>query len=190
MAKSSVRKSSKKPPVSKKKKKPQLKTLNAEQKTQLKALASCGVSQKTVSDHLGITIGNLISIFKGKPAIRRIWDEGAAQAKTKLLTKAFEMALGRKEGELDKKGKKVKEGRGNTAMVIFLLKAICGLHERSGGQTPEDAAEEIRRHLDSLNEGLGKFTGPDGLFLDPNSVSKSKKKKTAKVKKKRRGRRK
>lgn len=101
--------------------------------------------------------------------LKREYRLGLAEAKEKIMTKAFEKAT---------------EGKGDTVMLIFLSKALCGLKEQ-GQQEDEvaDKAAAIREALDRMNAGgLAKFQDKDGNFKDPDAPKKKAKKKTAKKK--------
>jgi len=100
--------------------------------------------------------------------LKRAYRLGLAEAKEKIMTKAFEKAT---------------EGKGDTVMLIFLSKALCGLREQ-GEQEDEvaDKAAAIREALDRMNSGLTKFQDKSGNFKDPDVSSSSTKKKTSRKK--------
>jgi len=82
--------------------------------------------------------------------LQREYRLGLAEAKEKLLKKAFEKAT---------------EGKGDTIMLIFLLKCLAGLNDK--GETEDlvaDKAAAIRDAMDQMNSGLTRFTDADGKF--------------------------
>lgn len=127
---------------------------NKTQLDQISALAECGVNQRTIADYLGIERKTFIRRVEDTPELRKLYRKGTAKAKEKLLTKAFERAT---------------DGKGDTVMLIFMMKALCGLTE-TGDREDEarERASSIRQMVDRMTAGLDRFKiGADGMVLDP-----------------------
>ena len=152
----------KKPPKEKPNKKPPKKKVNprkivftAAQIKTIRDLASCGVNQRTIADYIGISRSVLIKRINenldGKLA--KEYRKGLAIARDKVMKKAFEKAT---------------EGKGDTIMLIFLAKCLCGLSDKGDpADEVRDKAEAVRGMLETMDTGLAKFTGPDGKFKKP-----------------------
>ena len=118
----------------------------------LRALAACGVNLRTIADYFGVDRKTLIQKVDDDENLRKIYRAGQADLKETILSKAIEQV-----------------NKGNTAMIIFLMKALCGLTEK--GDREDEARERaatIREMVDRLDEGKGRFkVGPDGMIIDP-----------------------
>lgn len=133
-----------------------------DQLLQVKALASCGVNQRTIADYIGVGRKTFWTKLEDDEDLKKVYRLGLAEAKEKIMTKAFEKAT---------------EGNGDTVMLIFLSKALCGLREQGEAEDEiADKAAAIRDALDQMNSGLQKYVDKDGNFKDPKDVSSSEKK--------------
>lgn len=87
-----------------------------EQIAQVKSWAGVGLPHDDIAILLGIAPKTL------KRAFKNILDDGKIRVKANLRGKAYSLAM-----------------QGNTAVLIFLLKTMCGLKEREDGKPDTDA---------------------------------------------------
>lgn len=140
---------------------------NATQLKQIQALAECGVNQRTIADFLGVERKTFIRRVEDTPELQKLYRKGTAVAKEKIISKAFEQAT---------------DGKGNTVMLIFLMKALCGLTE-TGDREDEarERASAIREMVDRMDAGKSRFKiGPDGMILNPDAPAAKREKKGVK----------
>ena len=133
---------------------------------EVEKLAKLGVPQRICADYLGVEKSTFNSHLRVYPKLRMLYFKAAGQAKKELINIAYTMAT---------EGKKK-----NTAMIIFLLKSVCGFREYSK-DTQEDVdtkAQIARQTLEQMNAGLEKFQARDGGFKD-SEEEKPKKKSSA-----------
>ena len=117
----------------------------------VRALAACGVNQRTIADYLGVGRKTFCTKLETCKPLQDAYRNGLAGVKEKILRKAVEKAT---------------EGKGDTIMLIYLTKALCGLSDK-GDKEDEvaDKAAAIRETLDKMNAGLARFTDANGEFV-------------------------
>lgn len=117
--------------------------------------AHFGISRKTLSSRLA----------EKHTALSKAYYEGFAEAREIIMNKMFEKAT---------------EGKGDTVLLIFMGKALCGMTEKPDltGDVA-DKAQAIRETVDKMNSGLTEFLDKDGNFRDPEAATAAAKKKKA-----------
>lgn len=80
--------------------------------------------------------GGLTHLFAKDPKVNKVYRRGYAEARKKLMKKGFEKAMG-----------------GDTALIIFMMKCLCGMREDGRGREEDrDPAELARIAMEELKQ--------------------------------------
>ena len=98
---------------------------------------------------IGLNVPEFTEALKDDEKFERAYKKNLAEAKLELIQKSVQTAL----------------EKGNSTLLIFLLKSRCGFREVDDDiQDTSEKAEGIRIGLDKMGVSLAAFMNKDGTF--------------------------